>query len=33
MVRAYDEKGRFIGILTGDERYWSAKKILYQPEG
>lgn len=32
LVRAYDEEGRFIGVLTGDERYWSAKKILYQPE-
>lgn len=31
LVRAYDENGRFVGILTGDERYWSAKKILYQP--
>jgi tRNA U55 pseudouridine synthase TruB len=31
LVRAYDENGRFIGILTGDEQYWSAKKILYQP--
>ncbi len=31
LVRAYDENGRFIGILTSDEQYWSAKKILYQP--
>lgn len=31
LVRAYDEDGRFIGVLSGDEHYWSAKKILYQP--
>lgn len=31
LVRAYDENGRFIGVLSGDEQYWSAKKILYQP--
>jgi tRNA pseudouridine55 synthase len=30
LVRAYDEEGRFVGVVTGDGQTWRAKKILYQ---
>jgi tRNA pseudouridine55 synthase len=31
LARAYDEAGRFVGVIKGEEQYWSAKKILYRP--
>ncbi len=31
LVRAYDERGQFVGILTRVEQHWQARKIFYQP--
>jgi tRNA pseudouridine55 synthase len=31
LVRAYDGRSRFVGVVAGDAQSWRAKKILYQP--
>jgi tRNA pseudouridine55 synthase len=31
LVRAYDEGGRFIGVLAADAQQWRPHKIFYQP--
>lgn len=32
LVRAYDDDGHFVGIVTGEAQRWRAKKIIYQPD-